>query len=239
MIMTKSPFPLAQGFYAPRNLAMPMIRSLRVLAPNGHTVGYIVNSVHTKANGTMSAARVYDLVGDLIWREFFSRSPRSSAKSRILMFQKPPRRFPCSTADPKTNGTRKTEPQFSPPPSTLQRRGFFCQQPLFSFVFLITIFTRIFVAETGWGTGSSAVFSADAISSCPAAPIPSAGNSFSQTAKSRRKIRRLFYPCKTPFRAFISRNFQQNPSLPLPLLRDAGADDTLPPPWPGRHRASP
>ena len=40
-------------------------------------------------------------------------------------------------------------------------------------------------------------FSADAISSCPAAPIPSAENSFSQTAKSRRKIRRLFYPCET------------------------------------------
>lgn len=158
MIMTKSPFPLAQGFYAPRNRAMPMIRSLRVLAPNGHTVGYIVNSVHTKANGTMSAARVYDLVGDLIWREFFSRSPRSSAKSRILMFQQPPQRFPCSATDRKTNGMGKTEPQLSPPPPAPQRRGFFCQQPLFSFVFLITIFTRIFVAETGWGTGFSAIF---------------------------------------------------------------------------------
>lgn len=109
--------------------------AIRVLAPNGHTVGYVANSVHTKANGTMSAARVYDLVGDLIWREFFSRSPRSSAKSRILMFQQPPQRFPCSAADPKTNGTRKTEPQLSPPPPAPQRRGFFCQQPLFSFVF--------------------------------------------------------------------------------------------------------
>ena len=135
MIMTKSPLPLAQGFYAPRNWAMPMIRGLRVLAPNGHTVGYIVNSVHTKANGTMSAARVYDLVGDLIWREFFSRSPRSSAKSRILMFQQPPQRFPCSTADPKTNGTRKTEPQFSPPPPAPQRRGSFSNSPFFLLFF--------------------------------------------------------------------------------------------------------
>lgn len=43
--------------------------AIRVLAPNGHTVGYVANSVHTKANGTMSAARVYDRVGDLFWVE--------------------------------------------------------------------------------------------------------------------------------------------------------------------------
>ena len=30
---------------------------------------YVANSVHTKANGTMSAARVYDRVGDLFWVE--------------------------------------------------------------------------------------------------------------------------------------------------------------------------
>ncbi|MBS5645763.1 MAG: hypothetical protein KHW46_08390 [Clostridiales bacterium] len=30
---------------------------------------YVANSVHTKANGTMSAARVNDRVGDLFWVE--------------------------------------------------------------------------------------------------------------------------------------------------------------------------
>ena len=35
-----------------------------MLAPGGDTVGYVANSASTKANGTMSAARLYDHVGD-------------------------------------------------------------------------------------------------------------------------------------------------------------------------------
>ncbi|MCI5615825.1 MAG: HIRAN domain-containing protein [Clostridia bacterium] len=38
--------------------------AIRVLAPGGDTVGYVANSASTKANGTMSAARLYDHVGD-------------------------------------------------------------------------------------------------------------------------------------------------------------------------------
>ena len=38
--------------------------AIRVLAEGGQQVGYLANSVSTKANGTMSAARVYDRVGD-------------------------------------------------------------------------------------------------------------------------------------------------------------------------------
>ena len=178
------------------------------------------------------------------WRFVFPRSPKSSAKSRILMFQKPPRRFPCSAADPKTNGTRKTAPQFSPPPSAPQRRGFFCQQPLFSFVFLITIFTRIFVAEAGGGTGFSAIFFRGCHIFLPGSSHPQCREFLfadgKEPAENPPALLSLQNPeCKTSFRAFISRNFQQNPSLPLPLLRDAGADDMPLPPWPGRHRASP
>lgn len=38
--------------------------AIRVFAPGGVAVGYVANSVSTKANGTMSAARIYDSVGD-------------------------------------------------------------------------------------------------------------------------------------------------------------------------------
>ncbi len=38
--------------------------AIRVLARGGVMVGYVANSVSTKANGTMSAARIYDYVGN-------------------------------------------------------------------------------------------------------------------------------------------------------------------------------
>lgn len=39
---------------------------------DGSRVGYIANSANTKANGTMSAARIYDKVGDFFWWKFVS-----------------------------------------------------------------------------------------------------------------------------------------------------------------------
>ena len=38
--------------------------SIEVFAPNGRKVGCVANSVATKANGTMSAGRIYDKVGE-------------------------------------------------------------------------------------------------------------------------------------------------------------------------------
>ncbi len=38
--------------------------AIRVYAKGGRAVGYVANSASTKANGTMSAARIYDTVGD-------------------------------------------------------------------------------------------------------------------------------------------------------------------------------
>ncbi|MGM9648448.1 MAG: HIRAN domain-containing protein [Butyricicoccaceae bacterium] len=37
--------------------------AIQVLSKGGYQVGYIANGVNTKANGTMSAARIYDRVG--------------------------------------------------------------------------------------------------------------------------------------------------------------------------------
>ena len=38
--------------------------AIKILNCCGETLGYIANSVHTKANGTFSAGRIYDKVGE-------------------------------------------------------------------------------------------------------------------------------------------------------------------------------
>ncbi len=53
--------------------------AIKVLAENGRKVGYIANGTNTKANGTMSAARIYDRVGD-----WFSIEVCFSTKSTVI-----------------------------------------------------------------------------------------------------------------------------------------------------------
>lgn len=61
----KSPFTIGAKLLCFKEPNNPYdTEAIRVLAPGGTAVGYIANSVSTKANGTMSAARVYDHVGD-------------------------------------------------------------------------------------------------------------------------------------------------------------------------------
>lgn len=60
----KSPFPIGARLLCrkdPNNIYDT--EAIRVFARGGIAVGYIANSASTKANGTMSAARIYDYVG--------------------------------------------------------------------------------------------------------------------------------------------------------------------------------
>ena len=64
-LRSKAPFPIGAELLCckdPHNTYDT--EAIRVFAKGGQAVGYISNSTNTKANGTMSAARVYDLVGD-------------------------------------------------------------------------------------------------------------------------------------------------------------------------------
>ena len=77
---------------------MPMIRRpFGFLLPNGH-VGYVANSV-CQANGTMSAARVYDRVGDLFWVEVCF--PAVKIICQITDFDVPKSRRDASPARPQ------------------------------------------------------------------------------------------------------------------------------------------
>ena len=53
--------------------------AIKVLIQGGYTIGYIANSASTKANGTMSAARIYDRVG-----KYFSIEVCFSTQSKII-----------------------------------------------------------------------------------------------------------------------------------------------------------
>ena len=53
--------------------------AIKVLIQGGYTIGYIANSASTKANGTMSAARIYDRVG-----EYFLIEVCFSTQSKII-----------------------------------------------------------------------------------------------------------------------------------------------------------
>lgn len=53
--------------------------AIKVLAEGGSKVGYIANGSNTKANGTMSAARIYDRVG-----KYFSVEVCFTTQSKII-----------------------------------------------------------------------------------------------------------------------------------------------------------
>ena len=59
--------------------------AIRVQMPPIGTVGYVANSVHTKANGTCSAGRIYEMVGDIFLAQvLFTTSTKVIA--RIIRF---------------------------------------------------------------------------------------------------------------------------------------------------------
>lgn len=61
----KQPFPIGAQLLCCKDPDNTIdTEAIRVFAKGGRSVGYVANSASTKANGTMSAARIYDTVGD-------------------------------------------------------------------------------------------------------------------------------------------------------------------------------
>lgn len=63
--------------------------AIRVMDESGVTIGYLANGGSTRANGTLSASRVYDRVGSsLSSRSGLPQGQKSSVKLSILMLWK-------------------------------------------------------------------------------------------------------------------------------------------------------
>ncbi len=61
----KTPFPIGAVLLCRKEPQNPYdSEAIAVWMQGGEKVGYIANSTNTKANGTMSAARIYDRIGD-------------------------------------------------------------------------------------------------------------------------------------------------------------------------------
>ena len=61
----RAPFPIGEILLCCKEPNNPYdTEAIMVLSYGGYKVGYIANGAGTKANGTMSAARLYDRVGD-------------------------------------------------------------------------------------------------------------------------------------------------------------------------------
>ena len=66
----REPFPIGAVLLCCKEPENPYdSEAIRVLSAEGSKVGYIANGPSTKANGTMSAARIYDKVGDRFFIE--------------------------------------------------------------------------------------------------------------------------------------------------------------------------
>ena len=66
----KKPFSIGQQFLCVKDPQNPYdSEAIAVFALGGYKVGYLANGVKTKANGTFSAARIYDRVGSYFFIE--------------------------------------------------------------------------------------------------------------------------------------------------------------------------
>ena len=76
----RDPFPIGAILLCCKEPDNPYdTEAIKVLSDGGCKVGYIANGASTKANGTMSAARLYDRVGD-----YFSISVCFSTRSKVI-----------------------------------------------------------------------------------------------------------------------------------------------------------
>lgn len=100
----KSPFSIGSVLLCCKEPENPYdTEAIQVFMEGGDTVGYIANGAGSKANGTMSAARIYDRVGD-----YFTIEVCFSTQTKIICQVTCPdvrdekliRQFTCPPEDP-------------------------------------------------------------------------------------------------------------------------------------------